>query len=479
MKSLNPLAIAVFVFLSTQVSAGPLVIYGEDDRIEVSQGDAFWKNKARSVAVQVKASDLGLSKILGSRQLPSRTLRQKNTLKDSSSGVEMGLCEGTRFADQANPGDCSGFLVAPDILLTAGHCVHTESDCQDKKWVFDFVADIEGKVNLDISEDRIYSCKRIIRSMAANEYGLDFSMIQLDRVAHGRESLEVNIADKIGKKDRLAMIGAPLGLPLKIATDGAVRDDDSVTQFYTTLDSFLGNSGSPVFNQRTGKVEGILVSGEEDFKINNQQMCIEVNVCQEDDCLGEGVSRISSIPEIALRETMQTIAREGKLEELKQIKKMNIDFFVDTYGADGVSPLMTAIENKQIETAAELLKMGASANHQSLSGVRPVELLIASYHNKAQFEEMINILIRSGADIGYKSRNSESLLFAAVKANNQAALEVLLSKGLEAKAKNAQGKTAKDIAKQLKHKTLRKILFRAMHGKGLRGLVSSIFNKKN
>lgn len=473
------MAVIVSVFVSTHSSAGPLVIYGEDDRIEVSQGDSFWKNKARSVAVQVKASDLGVSKILGSRQLPSVTLRQKNTIKDSSSGLEMGLCEGTRFADQANPGDCSGFLVAPDILITAGHCVHTESDCQDKKWVFDFVADREGKVNLDISEDRIYSCKRIIRSMATNEYGLDFSMIQLDRVALGRESLEVNIADKIGKKDPLAMIGSPLGLPLKIATNGSVRDDGSVTQFYTTLDSFLGNSGSPVFNQRTGKVEGILVSGEEDFRINTEKMCIEVNICQEDDCLGEGVSRMSSIPEMALRETMQTIAREGKLEELKQIKKMKIDFFVDTYGADRVSPLMTAIENKQIATAAQLLKMGANANHQSLSGVRPVEQLIASYHDKAEFEEMINLLIKSGADIGLRNKNSESLLFAAVRANNLAALEILLSKGLDPKAINSQGKTAKDVAKQLKHKSLRKMLFQAMYGRGLQGLVKSIFKKKS
>lgn len=43
--------------------------------------------------------------------------------------------------------------------------------------------------------------------------------------------------------------------------------------FMASLDAFVGNSGSPVFNKETGLVEGILVEGAEDFKEDPELLC--------------------------------------------------------------------------------------------------------------------------------------------------------------------------------------------------------------
>ena len=478
MKSLYSLAIVAVVLASPVVKASPLVIYGEDNRVEVLEANKLWQNKARAVAIQVPVVEMGISKILGGRKLGSRTFRQANTSEDKESGQVITLCGDPKFADQPNPGNCTGFLVAPDLLVTAGHCVRDQQACLDGEWIFDFQTDINGKVDLDIPADRVYSCKRIIRSMLPDESGMDFSLIQLDRPTIDRPSLDINIAEKVGMNDKVLMIGSPLGLPLKISPDAHVRYDEEVSFFSTNLDSFLGNSGSPVFNQRTGKVEGILVAGEEDFKGNMEKMCVEVNQCKDDECRGEDVSRLITIPELAFRESLQKIARDGDIEQLKTIKKMGIDFFVDIYGARMVTPLMTALDKNQLEVAELLLQMKADPNHKSLTGVKPVEILIANYHKKADFEFALDLLLKHGADIGYRNANIETLLFAAVRANNQGAVEVLLAKGLDAKAKNLQGKNARDIAKEMKLKPIRKVLFQAMYGKGLKGLLNSIFKKK-
>ena len=38
-------------------------------------------------------------------------------------GQERNLCEGERFSDQVVAATCSGFLVTPRIVMTAGHCM--------------------------------------------------------------------------------------------------------------------------------------------------------------------------------------------------------------------------------------------------------------------------------------------------------------------------------------------------------------------
>jgi V8-like Glu-specific endopeptidase len=82
-----------------------------------------------------------------------------------------------------------------------------------------------------------------------------------------------------------------MGVPAKIG-DGFVRDADE-DYVETNLDTYAGNSGSPVFSLKNGLIVGILVAGEDDFVKNGS--CNISKKCRPNECKGENVVRITSI----------------------------------------------------------------------------------------------------------------------------------------------------------------------------------------
>jgi V8-like Glu-specific endopeptidase len=105
--------------------------------------------------------------------------------------------------------------------------------------------------------------------------GLDYAIVQLDRRVSDRTPLEFRNDSEIDLGTPLTVIGSPSGLPLKVASGANVRDTSHLYSFKANLDTFQGNSGSAVFNSKTGIVEGILVRGEEDYEQNQVKMCFQ------------------------------------------------------------------------------------------------------------------------------------------------------------------------------------------------------------
>jgi V8-like Glu-specific endopeptidase len=69
--------------------------------------------------------------------------------------------------------------------------------------------------------------------------------------------------------------------------------------FTANLDTYAGNSGSPVFNKNTGKVEGIIIQGAEDFFYNEENNCIKSQRRSNSHSESyEKVMRITKIPGI-------------------------------------------------------------------------------------------------------------------------------------------------------------------------------------
>ncbi len=87
------------------------------------------------------------------------------------------------------------------------------------------------------------------------------------------------------------VLGHPSGLPTKFADGANVRDNSLAPSFLANLDTYGGNSGSPVFNAQTREVEGILARGEADFVIRKK--CRASLVCprSSNECAGEVVVR--------------------------------------------------------------------------------------------------------------------------------------------------------------------------------------------
>jgi V8-like Glu-specific endopeptidase len=258
------------------------VIYGKDERVEA----AYYPNQkvkelSRSVAGRVE-KDL-LVKEGNIFKLPSQTLQNV-----------MGVCATERFSTQTSFVECSGFLVASDLLVTAGHCVQTQTDCEQGKWVFDYVLGSKS-----LSEKNVYSCKEIVSQDLS--FLNDFALIRLDRSVIDRKPLAVRKRGEVDPRSKLIVMGHPSGLPLKIDDNGSVREISSEQNYFVAeLDAFGGNSGSPVLNQDTLEVEGILVRGDRDYSWSPEHSCAVANVCETGTCRGEDVQKITKIKGIPL-----------------------------------------------------------------------------------------------------------------------------------------------------------------------------------
>jgi V8-like Glu-specific endopeptidase len=279
------ITLAALTMMSLTHAARTKVIYGDDDRLDIyAATNELHLELARSTAAMipnstVRPTDEGTVVISGS------TLQQR------------GMCPTERFADQVTAANCSGFLVGPDLLVTAGHCIRTRSDCSAYKWVFDFnVPDMDApRARIEVPADSVYSCAQIIQQSLDRSSNDDFALIRLDRAVTDRTPLRVRTEGRVADGTDLVVIGHPTGLPTKIADGAWVRNNSNRVFFTANLDTYGGNSGSAVFDAQTGLVEGILVRGENDYVFDSRQGCRVSNLCPNDGCRGEDVTRITNI----------------------------------------------------------------------------------------------------------------------------------------------------------------------------------------
>lgn len=259
----------------------PTVIYGNDDRLDVYQvSEQLWKTKADSTVALMQSSKL-VVKGAGFE------------VKTTNYGTSQSLCKQEPFYEQVTAAFCSGSLIAPDIIMTAGHCIRTQSSCATTKFVFNFAYKTKGVDPKLVAADDVYSCKTLIHSEMDPNTESDYALIRLDRKVAGHAVMPIRQAGQVAKNDPLVVIGHPSGLATKIAGNAKVRDISNAAYFIANTDTYGGNSGSAVFNADTGLIEGILVRGEVDFKYENG--CYVSNVCKDDDCRGEDVTRVSEI----------------------------------------------------------------------------------------------------------------------------------------------------------------------------------------
>lgn len=287
-KSLFTLSAFLLVF-STPWSAKAIdkVVYGSDNRVDVQDSpNPSYREWARSTAAMIENERL----VPTSDGLMTQIKAEINPMR---------ICSDGPFSQQYMVANCTGFLLGPDILVTAGHCIQGESSCADYKWVFDFKQGGLGHGEYpQVSTQNVYSCKEIIGRALDQDTKMDYAVIRLNREVKDRNYLTYRHTGKPALGDEMVVIGHPSGLPSKIADGAKVRDNGEESFFVVNADTFQGNSGSPVINSTTGNVEGILVRGDSDYVYDNDRRCMAVHHCAEDSCRGEDVTRIDKIPEL-------------------------------------------------------------------------------------------------------------------------------------------------------------------------------------
>jgi len=266
----------------------PKVIYGPDDRLDEYQvTNPNLLAVGDSTVVIVPKSEL-INNGNGTFSLPTETYSEWYLSADPL-GTGNPLCTDEPYRDQQTADVsvlCSGFLVAPDIISTTGHCLNS---CGELAFVFGFVMLDPVTPRVTIDESEIHYCSEVIHYQTGDA---DWALIRLDREVIGHNPLSVRTTGKIPDDERLLVIGHPVALPRKYAGGATttVRHNTTWASFEANLDTYVGNSGAAVLSQHTLQVEGILGFGQEDWVAGAG--CDRSNQCSDEGCPGwEEVTR--------------------------------------------------------------------------------------------------------------------------------------------------------------------------------------------
>lgn len=254
MKKVLSLSIVIFLGLCFSY-AGDIIrrvaIYGDDDRINYYEADNISKALSNSVALLVKNRDIienGKDSVI----IRTRRLSERFNLRQD-----------IKFASEPSAGFCSGFLVSSDTLITAAHCIE-EVECADFSAVFGFRIENESNYQPPIDKKNVYRCGSVV--VNGRDRGYDFALIRLEKKVDNIFPLAVERNSIPQQGSSVFVIGYPSGLPVKITLPGKSRirkiDGDILV---CDIDTFRGNSGSPVFDENTLKVIGVVISGEIDY----------------------------------------------------------------------------------------------------------------------------------------------------------------------------------------------------------------------
>lgn len=216
-------------------------------------------------------------------------------LSKSSFGEKFGLC-GEVFSTEPAFSSGTGFVVGEQTMITANHCIDS-SNYHKFYFVFDFILDSNKNFHRIIDESKVYEAKSLKGHYDVIQK-IDYSIVRLNKKVPQFRVRPLKRAGGTGNGREYHVIGTPGGLPLKVAGNAKVKRNNHSEYFTILSDTYVGNSGSPVFNSDTHEIEGILVGGGKDwgFKKIDGVPCAFSLICPsrcDHAPDGERVSRVS------------------------------------------------------------------------------------------------------------------------------------------------------------------------------------------
>jgi ankyrin repeat protein len=138
-------------------------------------------------------------------------------------------------------------------------------------------------------------------------------------------------------------------------------------------------------------------------------------------------------------------------------RSLRDDRGADTLLSVGTTPLVRAAKAGDVAAMKLLLTHGANAELPTATGVTP--LMAAAgvgssgidtrgrYKTEDQAIEAVDVLVAAGADINARDRNGQSSLHGAATLGWNGLVKALVANKIDLMAKDAQGRTAADVAK--------------------------------
>lgn len=279
--------ILCLAFIMPQAVSANRIIYGNDDRLDYSEASKAQQGLADSVvSIWRKAK---IKTFAGDN---AHYYLETEPLSESPFKV----CSEEKFSNQLSGAFCSGSLVGTDLVLTAGHCT-LKYECRDTAVVFGFNENLvkqnaskavvrDGHTYLPVPRENVYYCSSYPAKFPED---YDIAVMKLNSSVSGRRALVVDGNHLVQVGESVFTIGHPLGSTLKVAGNAGVRFvsyEEPEIFFAADLDTFAGNSGSPVFNTVSKKIIGVLTEGGNDF-VPSESGCSNYNVLAADARGGE------------------------------------------------------------------------------------------------------------------------------------------------------------------------------------------------
>jgi V8-like Glu-specific endopeptidase len=278
----------------------PRSIYIRDDRREASDLRGLNEQKLPFLQKAVRAT----AAIVMHRNLQTRTGGFRLALSPFRPDEASPLCPGEAFATQKVGAMCTAFLIAPNLIATAGHCMdpgdipsEAEPSHNAKAVVFGF--QMAGALEKqDFRSDQVYEMRRIVAQANLDKQEdptLDFAVIELTASVPATIAEPLQLGERAGLSvhagTKVGVIGYPDGLPEKVSFDGFSRalEEGTPSRFSGQMNTFHGNSGSPVlYFDQPDAVAGILVEGEQDYEYDSQRQCLRPIIYQSDSICPSG-----------------------------------------------------------------------------------------------------------------------------------------------------------------------------------------------
>jgi len=178
----------------------PRIIRPPDDRADFFEASAELQQIGRSVGAFVMNTEL-TDNGDGTFSINADSL-------DDASGP---MCDGERYADQPTAAFCTATLIAPDHLITAGHCVlDAQGDMtalDSFRIVFDYAVLQDGVNPSDLTADQVYSVVEFVDGANVEPSLEDWAVLRLDRAAAGRDAIPIRTSGTLSTGDSVYAIG--------------------------------------------------------------------------------------------------------------------------------------------------------------------------------------------------------------------------------------------------------------------------------
>ena len=474
-------------------------VFGEDDRKEATDAKDF-KDYVRATAVMIPKAYFTNNRVYGI------TLRERLTRVFGTSNFDPNV----KFLDQPAVAQCTGFLIAPGILVTAGHCITDLKTAKDYYWVFDYTNSIKYNPTeqfFEVKQENLYSVTQVLAAENIDDDYLksrDYSVLRL-HTETDRRPYRFRTSGTVANGTQVFTVGAPTGLPLKLAENSRVITTEPETWFMSDTDVFPGNSGGPVFDP-SGWIEGILVrtaaqtltDGEltADYKYDASCDCVKtVEFTEVSGTAGSQTHKINTIPDWILKKAI--------FENLDYaIRNNRQDRFKDWEVYDWIFTDATTTEKLRLEDVAvafqryEMLDQILGYTAKTYSDKTSREVLDYVFWRKdLKALDLIlkhGVYVDAGMDRPYTflqelvmagevnwvkkvleyqpnvqvlDSSKNSLLHLAAVQGNMEMLELLANHRVRANLKNKDNQLPEKIAKASKHKEAAKYLKKLRRGK--------------